>query len=1023
MADIRITPASSIMAFTSSLSFKETLTQDASGSIVLYGSGSTGRTNVFAIDGGSGRLFSVDDSLSDSLFSVNTIAGLPVIEAFADNTVNIGKYGAYSFVATGSGDARIGSGSVMFVSASGNVGIGTTSPGYKLDVVGDIRLQGNNQVYFDTTSDSASNYIGITNDYWLTLYCGRGNNSRIDLTNGTGILFSESGTERMRVNAGGNVGIGTTSPDSKLHVSTTASNPFRMVRTGGTATNFGFEFGGGDIGLYNYSTSAYGWFLTAAGLVGIGTTSLTYKFEVHNNATANAALLYSSTSATTVAIGSTSNTNNANVIWYTDSGTGQIFRGGTGFSAWAGALSLNIYNSNGPIGFHPGATANALYLTTGGLVGIGTNSPLNLLHVSQASANTIFRLGNNASYDQFIYFNGGNDWSLGMDYSNSNAFVLSNASSIGTNDRLVVTTGGNVGIGTTNPSEKLAVAGAITSTSIIYTSAGSLLARASGTEGAQYQLNGITVGYSATGTYGWLTAGGAAARTSLALNAGGGNVGIGTTNPSFNLDIAGSARAFVGAGTTNYNYFQVAEIGANLYGRFHYIPSGFSTAGLTLANSVLINAADGATAGLVIRTDANAPIIFGTNQTSEKMRITGPGAVGIGTTNPGTNLEVYSSNAIVRITNTNANSYSELHFNEGGTVKAELFVVGSTQTTYGGSNSLNIYQASNAPIAFFTNGGNERMRITGAGNVGIGTTSPQALLDVNGGDGTPAGTQFTAVIKGTSSRTLYFDGGGSGASVWWGDGNSPQFAIDSISGGGAAFWTNDGSWSERMRITSAGNVGIGTTNPSTKLDVVGANIRTDKAFMSQGSNAAWSGAACFMDYIPASSYGRIGVYDYGEPTWQNLYVGGGGKVGIGTTTFTYKLNLLGDLYITGGSIGVGVAPNATDGRIDASNDIVAYSTSDIRFKENTQRIPNALDKVNTLSGNTFTWKPDPELTKLHGFEGNDVGIIAQEIEAILPDIVTTRDSGYKAVKYEKLVPLLIEAIKELTNKVNKLENK
>ena len=90
MADIRITPASSIMSFTSSLNFTEKITQDASGSIVLQGSGSTGRTNVFAVDGNSGRLFSIDDDLSDSLFSVNTIAGLPVIEAFANNSVNIG---------------------------------------------------------------------------------------------------------------------------------------------------------------------------------------------------------------------------------------------------------------------------------------------------------------------------------------------------------------------------------------------------------------------------------------------------------------------------------------------------------------------------------------------------------------------------------------------------------------------------------------------------------------------------------------------------------------------------------------------------------------------------------------------------------------------------------------------------------------------------------------------------------------------------------------------------------------------
>jgi len=117
MADIRITPGSSIIAFTSSLNYKETLTQDASGSLTVYGSGSTNRTEIFNVDGNNGRLFSVSDDLSDSLFSVNTIAGFPVIEAFADNTVKLGKYGAESIVISGSNGGAIQlSGSIRAIS-------------------------------------------------------------------------------------------------------------------------------------------------------------------------------------------------------------------------------------------------------------------------------------------------------------------------------------------------------------------------------------------------------------------------------------------------------------------------------------------------------------------------------------------------------------------------------------------------------------------------------------------------------------------------------------------------------------------------------------------------------------------------------------------------------------------------------------------------------------------------------------------------------------------------------------------
>ena len=118
------------------------------------------------------------------------------------------------------------------------------------------------------------------------------------------------------------------------------------------------------------------------------------------------------------------------------------------------------------------------------------------------------------------------------------------------------------------------------------------------------------------------------------------------------------------------------------------------------------------------------------------------------------------------------------------------------------------------------------------------------------------------------------------------------------------------------------------------------------------------------------------------------------------------------------SLGIGMAASATAGRIDASNDVVAFSTSDIRFKENIVPIENALDKISKISGNTYDWKAENKAE--HGYEGNDVGVIAQEIEAVLPQLVQTRESGYKAVKYDKLVALLIEGIKEQQLQIEQL---
>ena len=106
--------------------------------------------------------------------------------------------------------------------------------------------------------------------------------------------------------------------------------------------------------------------------------------------------------------------------------------------------------------------------------------------------------------------------------------------------------------------------------------------------------------------------------------------------------------------------------------------------------------------------------------------------------------------------------------------------------------------------------------------------------------------------------------------------------------------------------------------------------------------------------------------------------------------------------------------------LHVGGDITAFASSDINLKENIVVIPNALDKVKALTGNTFTWKS--ETSQYDHFAGkDDTGVIAQEVEALgLPGITTTRDDGTKGVRYERLVPLLIQAIKELSAKVDAL---
>ena len=204
------------------------------------------------------------------------------------------------------------------------------------------------------------------------------------------------------------------------------------------------------------------------------------------------------------------------------------------------------------------------------------------------------------------------------------------------------------------------------------------------------------------------------------------------------------------------------------------------------------------------------------------------------------------------------------------------------------------------------------------------------------------------------------------------------------------------------------SLGVGTTAPSStnfKLAVNGGIDIADntQAIFRIGAHLATSGYPQGVIQMGASAT-RFDFEKYG-----------------GGVQFTVSSS--GDVKVTT-SLGVGVNANGTSGRIDAANDIVAYSSSDKNWKKNIKPIENAVEKVKQISGNTFEWIEDTNpVGRVHGNKGKDVGVIAQEIEAVLPEIVTTRESGMKAVKYDKLVALLIEAIKEQQKQIDELKAK
>ena len=129
------------------------------------------------------------------------------------------------------------------------------------------------------------------------------------------------------------------------------------------------------------------------------------------------------------------------------------------------------------------------------------------------------------------------------------------------------------------------------------------------------------------------------------------------------------------------------------------------------------------------------------------------------------------------------------------------------------------------------------------------------------------------------------------------------------------------------------------------------------------------------------------------------------------------------LLVDNTSSGQGIQYRPSDNTLRVDGDIIAFHTSDARLKNNVEKIKDPIAKIMGISGYTFDWKEeDVDEWDYIGGGGSDTGVLAQEIEQLgLPDIVKNRSNGVKAVRYQKLIPLLIEAIKELKADIDQLK--
>ena len=227
------------------------------------------------------------------------------------------------------------------------------------------------------------------------------------------------------------------------------------------------------------------------------------------------------------------------------------------------------------------------------------------------------------------------------------------------------------------------------------------------------------------------------------------------------------------------------------------------------------------------------------------------------------------------------------------------------------------------------------------------------------------------------------------------------------------FMTNS---TERMRIDSSGNLLVGKTTFSTGTEGLslaenGRIFATSTNDVSIGLNRLSTDGEIARFQKDGTTVGSIGVTNSGNNVY---YQGGSSKSGVeyGSSAWIPFYNYArSDNYVDLGVVSSRFKDAHFSGTVNAAN---FNTTSDATLKTNVETLSGSLDAVKSLRGVSFDWLENG---------GSEIGVIAQEVEAVLPDVVSTNDEGIKSVKYGNMVAVLIEAIKEQQLRIEALEAK
>jgi len=443
---------------------------------------------------------------------------------------------------------------------------------------------------------------------------------------------------------------------------------------------------------------------------------------------------------------------------------------------------------------------------------------------------------------------------------------------------------GNVGIGTTNPDQKLTVNGNLK----MVTGGDLILEKVAGGGNPSLIYNNTDDLFFSVNN---------GTRLYIANN---GNVGVGTTSPAYKLDVAGSLNA-----------------------------TSLLVNGTALASSQW--------------TTTGSNVYYNT------------GRVGIGTNAPGALLHVKG-----------VSNWGQFRFSPA-TDNAEIGMSFFTDADASNGASawfmgVNSHGQSNNEFSLGYAGA-AKMTVRNDGNVGLGTSTPDEKLSINGN------------LKMVTGGDLIFErmaGGGNLSHIF---NNNDDLHL----------YVNN---STRLFINDLGNVGIGTTNPGAKLTLEGSSAGSNGIAIAlkntnAGNNNPWilgAGGCC----IGASD---LALGDGGN---YRVIFGSNGTVAIGYLTAQEMLHVGGNIRANG----------------------VVYQSSDVTLKTNIAPLTNALNTVLQLKGVTFDWKDSGK----HSF-----GFIAQDVEKVFPLAVTTGTDNIKSVNYASMTSVLVEAVKELNAKVENLE--